>query len=107
MGANMYGLLTLQKHNIEIDTLVDKFESKEKELKKNGWSLWGKDGFKVPYYSSKLCKLVNDCLLMDPEKRPTPSELLRRCEEGLKPHYEQFRRNGYKNAETLYVGHPW
>jgi hypothetical protein len=101
MGANMYGLLTLQQHNDEVDRLVDAYESREKDLKKQGWSLFGKAGLTIPYYSSSLCRLVNDCLLVDHRLRPTPSELLRRAEDGLKPHYERFKRNGYRLLEPL------
>lgn len=102
MAANIYGLMTLDLYNEELDKGVNRYERLERELRRSGYSPFGVDGYRSRHYSSKLTKLVEDCLRLDPKLRPGAKDLVRRTAEGLKPYTERYLRTG--KVEGLRLG---
>lgn len=99
MGACIYGLMALEQHNLNIDRLVDRYEDRETELRNQGYSVLG--GYSSRVYSKSLCKLVEECLLVDPKLRPSPRELRDKTYAHWKPHFEKFKNTGYKNPVPM------
>lgn len=99
MAACVYGLMTIEEHNETIHRKVDSFESREAELRDQGYSVLG--GYSSSVYTKSLCRLVEDCLLVNPKLRPSPRTLRDKTYEGWKPHFERFKKNGCKNLEPM------
>ncbi|KAK5056514.1 hypothetical protein LTR84_012045 [Exophiala bonariae] len=99
MAACVYGLMTLEQHNYNIDRLVDRYEDREEELRGQGYSVLG--GYSSRVYSKSLCKLVEECLLVDPKLRPSPRELREKTLANWKPHFAKFKKAGYKNPVPM------
>ena len=93
IGANIYGVMNLNPHNTEIYGLVRCHEDLEEKLRKSKYSVI--QGYTSSKYSSKLTRLVEDCLRLDPYLRPSPDELLRRTIEGWNRHLRQYKETGY------------
>lgn len=99
MAACIYGLMTLEQHNYNIDRMVDAFEGREQDLQRQGYSVLG--GYSSSVYSKALCKLVEECLLVDPAMRPSPRTLRDKTYAHWKPHFDRFKKAGYKNPEPM------
>ncbi|EXJ89249.1 serine/threonine protein kinase [Capronia epimyces CBS 606.96] len=92
IGANIYGLMELELDNLDLYERVKRYETSESSLRHNGYSVlshWNNSR-----YSSKLMDLVEDCVRLDPARRPSPRELVARAQQGLKPHVDKARRTG-------------
>ncbi|KAI1623683.1 kinase-like domain-containing protein [Exophiala viscosa] len=94
VGANIYGLMTMDLYNEQLDKMVDRCERSEHELRGCGYSPFGPGGYRSSHYSSKLTKLVEDCLRLDPHLRPSPSELGQRASDGMQPYTDRYLRTG-------------
>ncbi|KIW16232.1 hypothetical protein PV08_06283 [Exophiala spinifera] len=92
VGANMYGLMYLDRHNRDIDEQIDRHRRMEEELRKWDYSIFR--GLKSGVYSPKLTALVEDCLRVDPQRRPRVRELAQRTREGLAPYLARWRQTG-------------
>ncbi|EXJ95175.1 serine/threonine protein kinase [Capronia coronata CBS 617.96] len=92
MGANIYGLMELDLHNLDIHTRVNYYEKSETSLRQDGYSVLS--GWQNLRYSSKLRALVDDCLLVDPARRPSVADLLERTQEGIRRFADAARRDG-------------
>ncbi|KAK5421733.1 hypothetical protein LTR90_003223 [Exophiala xenobiotica] len=90
IGANMFGLMNLDQHNEKLDEQVDRHEKKEAVLRQCGYSMF--EELRSRTYSPELAALVEDCLRLDPQRRPGVRELLRRTEDGLKPYLDRWAR---------------
>ena len=93
IGANIYGAMNLDPHNSEIHDLVKHYEEREQKLRESKYSVIR--NYTSTTYSSRLTRLVEDCLRLDPHLRPTPDELLRRTAEGWKPYLREYKETGY------------
>ncbi|OAP58269.1 hypothetical protein AYL99_07359 [Fonsecaea erecta] len=92
VAANIYGLTTLDLWNDNLDKLVKDAEGLENMLRKHDYSpLFG---YRSRYYSSELTSLIEDCLRLDPARRPSPYELVQRTQEGLARYTDRYRRTG-------------
>jgi len=92
IGANIYGLMTLDMHNKDLDEMLARAEGLENMLRKHDYSpLFG---YKSRHYSSELTSLVEDCVRVDPARRPSPYELVKRTQEGLARHEQRYRKTG-------------
>ena len=92
IGANIFGLMNLNQHNEELDEQVNRHEKMEAALRQSGYSMF--EELRSRVYSSELAALVEDCLRLDPQRRPGVRELVRRTENGLKPYLERWTRTG-------------
>ncbi|EXJ72814.1 serine/threonine protein kinase [Cladophialophora psammophila CBS 110553] len=92
IGANIYGLMTTDMHNKHIDEMVKKAEGLEHTMRKNGYSALM--GYRSRYYSSELTSLVEDCLRVDPSRRPNPYELVKRTQDGLARYTQRYQQTG-------------
>lgn len=90
VGANIYGLMYLDQHNNEVDEQVDRHEHMEERLKQYDYSMFR--GLKSTVYSSRLTALVEDCLRLDPQRRPRVRELVQHTREGLAPYLEKWQQ---------------
>lgn len=99
MAACIYGLMNLERHNLTIDRRVDDYAHREDELRNQGYSVL--NGYSSSVYTKPLCKLVEECLLVDPALRPSPRELRERTYENWKPHFDKFKKAGYKNLVPM------
>ncbi|KEF51845.1 serine/threonine protein kinase, partial [Exophiala aquamarina CBS 119918] len=99
IAACVYGLMNVEKHNETINKKVDAFENREARLREQGYSVLG--GYSSSIYTKSLCRLVELCLLVDPKLRPSPRTLRDKTHEGWKPHFEKFKKNGFKNLEPM------
>lgn len=94
MGANIFGMMNLDIHNTVLNEAINFAESCETKLRENGYSVL--DGYRSSIYSRELTELVEDCLRVDPNRRPRPAELVERTARGLRPWTERWKRTGRK-----------
>lgn len=84
-------MMELDLDNMDLHKRVNRYEDAESSLRQSGYSVlrgWRQNR----RYSDKLRDLVEDCVRLDPKRRPTPAELVARTQSGLKPFAEEFRR---------------
>ncbi|KIY00440.1 uncharacterized protein Z520_04125 [Fonsecaea multimorphosa CBS 102226] len=92
IGANIYGLMTLDLDNDDLNARVNQAEGMEHMLRKHDYSPLM--GYQSRTYSSELTSLVDDCVRVDPARRPSPYELVQRTQEGLARFTDRYRRTG-------------
>ncbi|EHY57779.1 hypothetical protein HRR83_005310 [Exophiala dermatitidis] len=100
MAANIYGMMQLDMDNQDLHTRINDWESAETSLRHNGYSVLR--GWKNPHYTSTLRHLVEDCLNVDPTRRPTPVDLVRSTKKGVDAWVDEYRRKG--KVEKLRLG---
>jgi len=99
VAACIYCLMTTEEHNETLDRKLASYEKREAQLRDQGYSVLG--GYSSSVYSKSLCRLVEECLLVDPKLRPSPDTLRDRTYAGWKPHFDKFKKNGYRNLEPM------
>ncbi|OAL23914.1 hypothetical protein AYO20_10826 [Fonsecaea nubica] len=92
IGANIYGLMNLDIYNEDINEVINNAEGMENTLRKHGYSALM--GYRSRFYSSELTSLVEDCLRIDPSRRPNPYELVGRTQDGLARYTEKYHQTG-------------
>ena len=92
-AALIYGMVALDKHNSTIDDALAEGEDDEDSWRKQGYKMF-LDPKLNEQYSRKLTNLLEDCLSIKPEDRPSPDTLVRKTMEGCRKSAERLAREG-------------
>lgn len=92
VGACVLGLLGPEPDNRDLNDRLRDIEAHEAHLRRHDYSPLL--GYKSTLYSRALTALCEDCVCVDPARRPSPCQLLDRTAAGLAPYTEQYQRTG-------------
>jgi serine/threonine protein kinase len=106
LGAMMWGILCQRTNNRNLYDMLEELQTNpraEAQMEKQGYSLLKGIVTNWTYknYSAKLIKLIADCLNLSPVFRPTPDQVLQRCEDGIRHEARRLELNGWEKPKVF------
>ena len=77
-------MMSLDLDNIPLNGKLFRCRENEQELRMRGMRMFDRTRLSTDVYSQELLDLMNDCLNIDPRRRPSPPDLVQHCKNGLR-----------------------
>jgi serine/threonine protein kinase len=107
LGAMIWGVLCQRTDNMNLyQMLIDlqRNPRAEEQMEGQGYSMLKDVVTNGTYknYSAKLIKLVADCLNLSSDFRPTPDQVLQRCEDGIRSEANRMDAHNWDKPKVFY-----